>query len=115
MSKSQKLYLLDLLEHIGRIETITLDGKDTFFASTIYQDAVIRNFEVIGEIVKRLAPELKEKQPNIMWADYAGFRDVLIHQYDRVLLDIVWESTENDIQPLKTAVQALLDGLSDDI
>jgi uncharacterized protein with HEPN domain len=39
---------------------------------------------------------------------------VLIHQYDRVLIDIVWESTQNDIQPLKEAVQALLNSLSDD-
>lgn len=114
MSESQRLYLLDLLEYIGRIETIAAAGKEAFFASTLHQDAAIRNFEVIGEIVKRLAPELTTKYPQIPWSDYAGFRDVLIHQYDKVLIDIVWESTQNDIQPLKDAAQALLDGLPDD-
>ncbi len=114
MKKSQRLYLLDLLEYIGRIEAISAAGKEAFFASTVYQDAAIRSFEVIGEIVKRLAPELTAKYPQIPWSDYAGFRDVLIHQYDRVLIDIVWESTQNDIQPLKEAVQALLNSLSDD-
>ena len=114
MSKSQRLYLLDLLEYIGRIEAIAAQGKEAFFASTLYQDAAIRNFEVIGEIVKRLEPELTAKQPQIPWSDYAGFRDVLIHQYDKVLIEIVWESTQNDIQPLKDAAQALLNSLPAD-
>jgi uncharacterized protein with HEPN domain len=105
MSKSQRLYLEDLLEYIGRIEAIAAAGKETFLASAIHQDAAIRNFEVIGEIVKRLAPGLTAKHPHIPWSDYAGFRDVLIHQYDRVLIEIVWESTQNDIQPLKDAVR----------
>lgn len=113
MTKSQKFYLLDLLEYIGRIETIASEGQDTFFNSTIYQDAVIRNFEVIGEIIKRLDPNLTAQHPHIIWADYAGFRDVLIHQYDKVLLDIVWGSTQHDIQPLKEAVQSLLESFSD--
>ena len=114
MSKSQRLYLLDLLEHIGRIETIVSAGKEAFFTSKVYQDATIRNFEVIGEIVKRLAPELTVQYPNIPWSDYAGFRDVLIHQYDKVLIEIVWESTQHDIHPIKDAVQRLLDTLPTD-
>lgn len=114
MSKSQRLYLRDLLECIRRIEAIAAAGRDAFFASTVYQDAAIRNFEVIGEIVKRLAPELTAKVPQIPWSDYAGFRDVLIHQYDKVLIEIVWESTQNDIQPLKEAAQTLLDSLPPD-
>lgn len=113
MSKSQRLYLLDLLEYIGRIEAIAASGKEAFLTSILHQDAAIRNFEVIGEIVKRLAPELTAKHPHILWSDYAGFRDVLIHQYDKVLLEVVWESTQNDIQPLKDAAQALLDSLPD--
>jgi uncharacterized protein with HEPN domain len=114
MTKSQRLYLLDLLEYIRRIETISAEGKSAFLASTIYQDATIRNFEVIGEIVKRLDSQLTTQHPHILWADYAGFRDVLIHQYDRVLLDIVWESTQNDIPPLKVAVESLLVYLAND-
>jgi uncharacterized protein with HEPN domain len=114
VSKLQRLYLLDLLDYIGRIEAIAGAGKEAFFASTVHQDAAIRSFEVIGEIVKRLAPELTAKVPQIPWSDYAGFRDVLIHQYDKVLIEIVWESTQNDIQPLKNAAQVLLDSLSAD-
>lgn len=89
-------------------------GKAAFLASTLYQDAAIRNFEVIGEIVKRLEPSLTSQQPQIPWSDYAGFRDVLIHQYDKVLVEIVWESTQNDILPLKQAVETLLANLPKD-
>ena len=71
MSKRQKLYLHDILEHIRRIEAAAAVGKETFFTSTLHQDAIIRNFEVIGEIVKRLDAKLTAQHPNIVWADYA--------------------------------------------
>lgn len=108
MSKDQRVYLLDLLDRIERIETIAALGEANFRASFVHQDAVIRSFEVIGEIVKRLDPALLTQAAAIDWSDYAGFRDVLIHQYDRVLLEIVWESTQGDLTALKAAVQALL-------
>lgn len=47
-------------------------------------------------------------EPDLPWSDYAGFRDVLIHQYDRVLIDVVWESIHHDLLPLKGAVGRLL-------
>ncbi len=76
----------------------------------MHQDTIIRNFEVIGEIVKRLDPKLTARYPEIHWADYAGFRDILIHQYDKVVLDIVWESVDRDLETLKAAVKKLLEG-----
>ncbi len=114
MSKRQRLYLRDILEHIDRIEAVAAVGKKTFFESTMHQDAVIRNFEVIGEAVNRLDAELTDQQPDIVWADYAGFRDVLIHQYDKVLVEIVWESAQNDLSPLRAAVEAILANLPPD-
>ncbi|MFQ3672901.1 MAG: HepT-like ribonuclease domain-containing protein [Aggregatilineales bacterium] len=89
MTKSPRLYLLDLLEYIARLEAIGAIGQDLFFVSVLHQSAAIRNFEVIGEIVKRLPRDLTAMEPDLPWSDYAGFRDVLIHQYDRVLIDIV--------------------------
>jgi uncharacterized protein with HEPN domain len=56
-------------------------GRDALNASPILQDAVIRNFEVIGEAVKQLSPRLLEWYPAIPWRRVAGFRDVLIHDY----------------------------------
>lgn len=108
MSKDQRLYLHDILERITRIEEIAAAGEATFRASAMHQDAIIRNFEVIGEIVKRLDEDLLLNHPQVLWADYAGFRDVLIHQYDKVILDVVWESAKNDLAPLRDAINIIL-------
>lgn len=78
------------------------------------QEAVIRCFEVIGEAVKRLQPSVTAQQPQIDWRAYAGFRDVLIHQYDSIQIPKIWEAVRDDLPPLKTAVGALLDRSSDD-
>jgi uncharacterized protein with HEPN domain len=83
VSKDQRLYLRDILERIDRIEETARQGEALFRQSYMHQDTIIRSFEVIGEIIKRLEPELLTQQPHIQWADYAGFRDILIHQYDQ--------------------------------
>ncbi|MFZ4816819.1 MAG: DUF86 domain-containing protein [Phototrophicaceae bacterium] len=113
MTNKQVIYLRDILEYISRIETVAVAGRETFFTSKMHQDSIIRAFEVIGEIVKRLEPELTEQHPTVAWSEYAGFRDVLIHQYDKVLIEIVWKSVQNDLAPLRAAVEALLASITD--
>lgn len=114
MSKDQKLYCRDILERIERIEKVIAEGEVAFRRSFMHQDTIIRNFEVIGEAVKRLDAALTAQYPDVRWQDYAGFRDVLIHQYDKVILDIVWRSTHADLAPLKAAIEAMLVQLSKD-
>ena len=79
--------------------------------SQMRQDAVIRSFEVIGEAVKRLDNSVTARQPQVPWSDFAGFRDVLIHQYERIVLDSVWLFAHEDLPILKAAVLALLKDL----
>lgn len=114
MSHNQRIYLIDLLDRIERIRQIYAMGTETFQSSFLHQDALIRNFEVIGEIIKRIDPNLLAQQPNINWRGYTGFRDVLIHQYDKIILDIVWQSAGVELDNLEIGVQALLNHLSSD-
>ncbi len=104
----QRVYLRDISERIQRIETFTAGGRETYIQSLLIQDGVIRNFEVIGEICKRLPPELTQQHPEIPWRQISGFRDVLIHDYEEVDIEAVWRIVENDLQPLKNAVMAML-------
>lgn len=107
-------YLRDILQCIDRILEYTRDGRDSFLADPKTQDAVARNFEIIGEVVKRLPTGLLQAQPHIPWRAIAGFRDILIHDYGYIDLEEVWLTIERDVMPLKKAVQALLDSLPAD-
>lgn len=111
MSADPRLNLNDILDRICRIERYTSQGRESFMQSELHQDAVIRSFEVIGEAVKRLDRSVIELQPHVPWRDFAGFRDVLIHQYERIVLDSVWLFAQEDLPPLKTAITAMLASL----
>ncbi|MCY3917826.1 MAG: DUF86 domain-containing protein [Chloroflexi bacterium] len=105
--------LNDILDRIDRIERYTSRGRESFMQSELHQDAVIRNFEVIGEAIKRLDKSIIAQQPQVPWRDFAGFRDVLIHQYERVVLESVWLFAVEDLPALKSAALALLNELKD--
>lgn len=84
-----------------------------FIGSPMAQDAVVRNFEVIGEAVKRIPESMKEERPDIPWRRIAGLRDVLIHQYMRVDLEAVWAIVRDDLHEFKQAVAEILAEMQD--
>ncbi|SNS05509.1 Uncharacterized conserved protein, contains HEPN domain [Anaerovirgula multivorans] len=88
---------LGLQECIHNIETYVEPGKVEFFKSKLIQDAVIRNLEVIGEATKKIAYELRHREHDIPWKEMAGLRDVLIHDYFGVDLDIVWNVVKKEL------------------
>lgn len=106
--KNDILYLSNILECINKIESYTVEGKNVFFSNPMIQDAVIRNFEIIGEATKRLSKELKDNNPEIKWRQIAGFRDILIHDYMSINLNRLWLVIEDDLKVLKTKIKFLL-------
>jgi uncharacterized protein with HEPN domain len=109
--KNDRPYLADILQALQRVEEIGQRGHDAFLADWLLQDAAIRNFEIVGEAVKRVSAELKAAHPEIPWADLAGFRDVLIHQYFRVDLEIVWALIEQRVAALRGDLARLVAAL----
>jgi uncharacterized protein with HEPN domain len=109
----ERLYLDTIAECIEQIETYTEAGRDTFLRSSLIQDAVIRNFEIIGEAAKQISRRLKDQYPDIPWRRIAGFRDVLIHDYRKVVMEEVWLVVEHDIPVLKKQISAILKSLDD--
>ncbi len=106
--KSDLLYLSNIRDCIQRIESYTVEGRENFLETPLVQDAVIRNFEIIGEATKRLSVELKNTYPNIPWKQIAGLRDILIHDYLQVNLDRVWSIVVQNLPQLKQTVEEIL-------
>jgi len=71
-------------------------------------NAVIRSLEVMGEAVKKIPVELRDKYPEIPWKYIAGMRDKLIHEYHGIDLEIVWEVIKKEIPPLKAKFEEIL-------
>ncbi len=104
-------YLSDILDCIRKINTYTNAGQTEFFQSQLIQDAVARNFEIIGEATKRLTPELRQQYPDIPWRRMAGFRDILIHNYMNIDVDRVWQAI-SELTSLTAQLQAVLQAIT---
>ena len=106
--KSDRAYLEHIDASIEKILRFTADGRDAFLNDERTQDAVIRNLEIIGEAVKRLSEDLRRDHREIPWREIAGFRDVLIHDYMGVKLNLVWNVVERHLPQLRDVVKGLL-------
>jgi uncharacterized protein with HEPN domain len=109
----ERLYLSNIKECIARIEQYTCSGRDDFMQTPMIQDAVIRNFEIIGEATKRLSPGLRSAYSDVPWQQMAGLRDVLIHDYLKVNLNLVWQIIEQNLPQLKGQVESILQSLDE--
>ena len=69
--------------------------------STLIQDAVIRNLQVLGESARRLSEETKARRPVVDWRGIIGFRNVMVHEYLEITLARVWEVVELQLPMLK--------------
>ena len=85
--KDERLYIVHMVECAERIADYTSAGRDAFMHDPKTQDAVLRNFEVMGEAAKRVPAVTRDACPEVPWRLIAGFRDVLIHQYEGVDID----------------------------
>jgi len=110
MSKRDASLLLeDMLEAAEKIERFT-NGMDysAFIEDDKTIDAVVRNFEIIGEAANRLGKDFHEKHTEIEWNRIRGFRNRIVHHYFGIDYEIVWSIIENDLDDLKKQLTILL-------
>jgi uncharacterized protein with HEPN domain len=108
-----KVYLLHIRDALAKIESYVAIGYDRFMADSHWQDAVIRQLEIVGEATKKLSPELKLRFPSVPWRQISGLRDVLIHDYMGVDLNAIWEITRQNLPELKSVIEIILNNIDD--
>jgi uncharacterized protein with HEPN domain len=111
--KDDRVYLKHILRCIERIEEYTAGGRDSFFASHLIQDGVIRNLQTLAESSQHLSEVVKASQPLVDWKGLAGFRNVLVHNYLGVDLELVYRAVEQDVPKLKRPCEAALQTLEE--
>lgn len=106
--KDDEVYLRHILDPVAKVESYTSVGRHEFMARSHWQDAAIRQLEIISEATKNLSENLRSHHPDVPWRRISGLRDVLIHDYMGVRLAAVWEVATTDLPDLKKRIGAII-------
>lgn len=109
MKKDNLVYIDDIFDCTRKILKFTKNMSfDEFLASDITLDAVLRNFEIIGEAAKQLSEEFVADNPEFPIAKAIAMRNFLIHEYKKINFDLIWSTIKNDLPTLKKQVKKIL-------
>lgn len=110
MSKRDIILLLeDMLDSALKITKYTKElNFDSFMEDEKTIDAVVRNFEIIGEAANRIDPDFRVKNPEINWKRIRGFRNRIVHDYFGIDYEIVWSIIEDDLKELINQLKSLI-------
>ena len=112
MSKQKRdslVYIQDILDSIEKVEKYAFGLTfEEFKKNNMVIDAIIRNFEIIGEAVKHIPNTIKGRYPDIEWKEAAGFRDVLVHEYFGVEVEALWDTIKKNIPFFKKKIAKIL-------
>lgn len=109
MKKDDSVYVENMLLYILQLEKFVSEKSyDDFLEKAEIQSHVIRLLEIIGEASTKVSNDLKDKYPEVIWAKLKGMRNILVHDYGNIKLNVVWNTAISGIDPLKKQVIQIL-------
>jgi uncharacterized protein with HEPN domain len=109
--RADRLRLLDAIEQVDLVRRFAEQGQNVFFNDILVQSAILHRLALLGEACRGLSPEIREGHPEIPWAQIIAFRNVLIHEYFGVDLELVWAIVAGHVTAIGSSLQAILDSL----
>ena len=103
--------LQDILDAITQIEKHSKEGRAAFDGNELIQIWMVHHLQIIGEAVRSIDRDFRNKHPSVPWRLIAGMRNILIHDYGNINFEIVWSAVENNVPSLKVEIEKLLLGL----
>lgn len=106
--KDDLAFIHHILDSINAIEDFSKNlSKEELASNRLKQSAIVREIEIIGEAVKNMSENIKNKHKEIEWKEIAGTRDKMIHHYFGIDLDIVWNIIKKDIPMLEKKIKKI--------
>ena len=107
--KDDFTYLSHILEAVERISEYLQEADyESFLKNTMMADAVIKNFEIIGEAANNVSDDFKQNHPELPWLDMGDMRNKLIHEYFGIDMKIIWDTCQNDLPKLEQQLERIL-------
>jgi uncharacterized protein with HEPN domain len=106
--RDDRARLVDMLDAMNNIQNYTVLGKDRFQRDELVRTYIIYQLQVLGEAAYKLTPIFRSNHPDVPWPKVMGMRHFLVHDYFRVNYDMVWDTTAQDLSPLKTMIEGIL-------
>lgn len=107
-----RLFIRHIYDAIDKIEKRVKEiSKEEFLRDDVIQDAIVRQFEILGEAINNLSDEIEEKYSQIEWSKAVGLRNALIHGYFDVDFNIVWDTIKNDLPSFKIQINEIIKDL----
>jgi uncharacterized protein with HEPN domain len=108
--RNPNLFLEDIEKSCVKILRFVADRtRDELFADELRLDAILMNLQIIGEAVKRLPPELRERYPDVAWREIAGMRDFVAHAYFALDSSILWSAIQEEVPSLLKRIRDILE------
>lgn len=110
MCRNYLLYLEDILESTDKIQNYAGDlSYEDILQDKMRIDAIVRNFEIIGEASGKISQEVRDKFPSVEWRKISNFRNILAHEYFGIKYKIMWDIIKNKLPQLEKQIKAIVE------